>query len=337
MARSLVWVVLLLVCARTCSAKSILEDLPDVDEDDDEEEEAYQATGAAAADDRFDQDAGDDYMHGGTFQQMYGGMSDEQSAADIFMQLDGDGDGKLTIAECETALKTQEAGQAEHFALMEAERMLQEADADGDESLTPEEFQFSLTIGGQELISSEARFEFTDKNGDGRLSMEELVETLRPSERLAEYKALLAERAIAQHDANGDKALDGTELSRLTSGVGREEADDPSTPDEAALQDAATLIGMHDTDGSASLDATELGEVLTPDQGSAARAQTNKDFLASIPEGGLTLEAAMARARDLVTAFGQESFDSMFGMDEFMQQWAGGEFDAGGFYEYGAE
>jgi len=154
---------------------------------------------------------------------MTAGTLAAQDAADLFNKLDANKDGYVTPDEVQESQK----------ALFE--RMLRNADKDGDKRLSKEEFQAGLKpdetpkqplAGGQPFGGApqaakgkgdpRAFFERLDANKDGKLSRDELPEQLR-----ANFDRL---------DANTDGSLNPEELAQAGRQFGKRPPGAPGTP-----------------------------------------------------------------------------------------------------------
>jgi len=118
--------------------------------------------------------------------------SSELSQAVRFKMRDDDQDGKLTVIEFN--LWREDMGK-----LLAGEADFARHDDDGDGFLTPKEFQFTYVAGGP---SPEALFEKLNSNGDSRLTLDEMTDSmsLRESGRVVD--------TFAEFDTNDDGALD---------------------------------------------------------------------------------------------------------------------------------
>lgn len=138
-------------------------------------------------------------------------VSSTLSAAEVaalkvaFQKMDANGDGKITIAELEQALKVYPALRA---GIEDLQALIKVADTDGDGSLDLNEL-VHVTV-QKKLYSNEERlwaaFQKLDINGDGKISAAEIQKML-PEEDAASMAQMLSE-----HDKNGDGEIDYDEF-----------------------------------------------------------------------------------------------------------------------------
>jgi len=140
-------------------------------------------------------------------------MGDELSSTEIeelgksFKAIDQNGDGLLTVDELKEAMKKMGDGDKK---LGEINNILQMADLNGDGVLSYEELMAAAVH--RHLLAKEERLWVTfcklDKNGDGHLSVAEVVESFGK-----ESKA--AAEMIKEVDKNGDGTIDYDEFMAL--------------------------------------------------------------------------------------------------------------------------
>ncbi|MBW8883716.1 MAG: EF-hand domain-containing protein [Planctomycetia bacterium] len=224
-----------------------------------------------------------------------------QDAADLFSKLDVNKDGYVTPDEVQESQK----------ALYE--RMLRNADKDGDKKLSREEFVAGLQpdetpktplAGGQAFgppggkAKGDPRqfFERLDANKDGKLSKDELPEQMR--------------ERFAQMDGNGDGFVSPEEFARGAMAYGKRPPGAPATPASTTPQTA----GQPRPNPAGAPNRQEL-EALFDRTDANSDGKLTKD---EIPEDRRGMRAILERTGDSIT---KEQF--MRGMLAMMQGDAG--------------
>jgi Ca2+-binding EF-hand superfamily protein len=304
-------------------AKSILDDIPDVeDEDEDVAADGGYDKSQAAPTLQAHTDAGPDdlfeYIMGGG-----GGESSMQQLQALFEMLDKNKDGLVGAAEIQEGLELQLSQHAERLQAVHAEearRILGDADVNGDGSLSAAEYaDADLPRAAYELLSSD-RFAFADAGTDeqlgpdGQLSVEELANALFPetSPKRAEFQKLVARRILAEHDLDGDGRLDRQGLMKFVlavQGLGADETTEGESDAgvaQFAASEAESHLSVYDVDGDGTLDGAELGELLVPSPAGRdeyAR-EAHRSLLEIVPDGGgLDLESMLSHASRFYNAF----------------------------------
>ena len=304
-------------------AKSILDDIPDVeDEDEDVAADGGYDKSQAAPTLQAHTDAGPDdlfeYIMGGG-----GGESSMQQLQALFEMLDKNKDGLVGAAEIQEGLELQLSQHAERLQAVHAEearRILGDADVNGDGLLSAAEYaDADLPRAAYELLSSD-RFAFADAGTDeqpgpdGQLSVEELANALFPetSPKRAEFQKLVARRILAEHDLDGDGRLDRQGLMKFVlavQGLGADEATEGESDAgvaQFAASEAESHLSVYDVDGDGTLDGAELGELLVPSPAGRdeyAR-EAHRSLLEIVPDGGgLDLESMLSHASRFYNAF----------------------------------
>ena len=301
-------------------AKSILDDIPDVeDEDEDVAADGGYDKSQSAPTLQAHTDAGPDDM----FEYIMGGGGGESSMQQLHEMLDKNKDGLVGAGEIQEGLELQLSQHAERLRAVHAEearRILGDADVNGDGLLSAAEYaDADLPRAAYELLSSD-RFAFADAGTDGQLgpdgqlSSEELANALFPetSPKRAEFQKLVARRILAEHDLDGDGRLDRQGLMKFVlavQGFGADEATEGESDAgvaQFAASEAESHLSVYDVDGDGTLDGAELGELLVPSP--AGRDEYARDARRSLLEivpdgGGLDLESMLSHASRFYNAF----------------------------------
>ena len=313
-------VTLLALALSSAHAKSILDDIPDVeDEDEDVAADGGYDKSQSAPTLQAHTDAGPDAM----FEYIMGGGGGESSMQRLFEMLDKNKDGLVGASEIQEGLELQLSQHAERLRAVHAEearRILGDADVNGDGLLSAAEYaDADLPRAAYELLSSD-RFAFADAGTDGQLgpdgqlSLEELANALFPetSPMRAEFQKLVARRILAEHDLDGDGRLDRQGLMKFVlavQGFGADEATEGESDAgvaQFAASEAESHLSVYDVDGDGTLDGAELGELLVPSP--AGRDEYARDARRSLLEivpdgGGLDLESMLSHASRFYNAF----------------------------------
>eukprot|EP00812_Abedinium_dasypus_P012548 NODE_605_length_1450_cov_685.542652.p1 GENE.NODE_605_length_1450_cov_685.542652~~NODE_605_length_1450_cov_685.542652.p1 ORF type:complete len:404 (-),score=135.79 NODE_605_length_1450_cov_685.542652:224-1279(-) len=145
------------------------------------------------------------------------GESQIKALRDIFMQLDGNGDGLLTVAEMKQGLSN--AGLKEIPPDLQA--IMEDVDSDGSGVIDYTEF-LAATLDkktyNDENILWQA-FRVFDANGDGRISKEELQKVLGDGSVQSVAAREMAE-IMKEIDQNGDGEIDFQEFMQMMRGTG---------------------------------------------------------------------------------------------------------------------
>jgi len=133
---------------------------------------------------------------------------------DTFMALDSNGDGNLTLAEMKEGLK-----RAFDKIPDDLQQIMEDIDADGSGCIDYTEF-LAATL-DKKLYTQEdmcwSAFRVFDKNGDGKISQDELKEVLGDEDIQSEFHTSLAE-LMKQIDENGDGMIDFSEFMAMMRG-----------------------------------------------------------------------------------------------------------------------
>jgi len=147
-----------------------------------------------------------------------GQLNEDQIKAlrDTFMALDGNGDGLLTAAEMKTGLA--KAGLKE--IPPDLQQILEDVDSDGSGVIDYTEF-LAATLEKRLYIQDDvcwSAFRMFDKNGDGKISQEELKAVLENDEVKDVAGGHIAE-LMKEIDGNGDGVIDFEEFMKMMRGV----------------------------------------------------------------------------------------------------------------------
>merc|ERR1711866_32023 len=134
-------------------------------------------------------------------------MGDQIKALrDIFMSLDGNGDGKLTVNEMKEGIN--KAGLKEIPA--DLQQILEDVDSDGSGVIDYTEF-LAATLEKKSYLQEDvcwSAFRLFDKNGDGKISPEELKAVLHDGDVQSVAGAEAVKRMMEEVDDNGDGFID---------------------------------------------------------------------------------------------------------------------------------
>lgn len=125
----------------------------------------------------------------------------------VFRALDENGDGKLSREEIEKGLS-----QAEHLKI-NANEVIEQCDTDGNGFISYSEF-LTAAVNWEKVLSKDKlkrAFEKFDKNKDGKISLQELEETIG-NEQLNNTKLL---EILKEADSKGDGEIDLEEFSSM--------------------------------------------------------------------------------------------------------------------------
>jgi len=148
-----------------------------------------------------------------------GQLNEDQIKAlrDTFMALDGNGDGLLTAAEMKTGLA--KAGLKE--IPPDLQQILEDVDSDGSGVIDYTEF-LAATLEKRLYIQDDvcwSAFRMFDKNGDGKISQEELKAVLENDEVKDVAGAGHIAELMKEIDGNGDGVIDFDEFMKMMRGV----------------------------------------------------------------------------------------------------------------------
>ena len=196
------------------STASILDSVPDVDDDDEGGDEDYEtptmdAFGFARQ--------GDDEGYGALFDReaVYRSRVDR-----LFELLDENKDSKLSTSEIKRGLEQQYRQYQESLAKHQkknAQYVLDSADADSDDVLSLEEWQDAELPANHDQLTSDDLFTFADAGADGlqpadgKLTLDEVIHALHPdtSARLRDYQRVVARRVLRRLCAFRDRLRAG--------------------------------------------------------------------------------------------------------------------------------
>jgi len=149
-----------------------------------------------------------------------GQLNEDQikSLREVFMQLDGNGDGLLTAAEMKDGLT--KAGLKE--IPPDLQQILEDVDSDGSGVIDYTEF-LAATLDKRAYLQEDvcwSAFRLFDKNGDGKISPEELRSVLENEEvqGVAGKDSKAMEQLMAELDGNGDGGIDFDEFMVMMRG-----------------------------------------------------------------------------------------------------------------------
>merc|ERR1712014_458937 len=138
---------------------------------------------------------------------------------DVFMQLDGNGDGKLTVNEMKEGI--QKAGLKD--IPTDLQQIMADIDSDGSGVIDYTEF-LAATLDKRAYLKEDvcwSAFRLFDKNGDGKISQEELKAVLHNDD----VQNVAGMEAVAQMmkevDSNGDGFIDFQEFMTMMRSAGK--------------------------------------------------------------------------------------------------------------------
>lgn len=138
---------------------------------------------------------------------------------DVFMMIDGNGDGFLTVNELKEGLAKAGLKDIPPDLL----QIMQEVDSDGSGNIDYTEF-LAATLDKRMYIQEDvcwSAFRVFDRNGDGKISMEELQQVLGSNE----VEEVVGAKALAdlmlEVDGNGDGFIDFKEFLAMMRGQGK--------------------------------------------------------------------------------------------------------------------
>merc|ERR1712176_1050598 len=132
---------------------------------------------------------------------------------DIFMQLDGNGDGKLTVNEMKEGI--QKAGLKE--IPQDLQQIMEDVDSDGSGVIDYTEF-LAATLDKRVYMKEDvcwSAFRVFDRNGDGKISPEELKNVLGDSSVEDVVGVDTIKQLLQEVDGNGDGMIDFQEFMQM--------------------------------------------------------------------------------------------------------------------------
>jgi len=149
-----------------------------------------------------------------------GQLKEEQIKAmrDTFLALDANGDGQLTLAEMKEGI--EKAGIKDLPA--DLQQIMQEVDSDGSGNIDYTEF-LAATLDKHQFMQEDvlwSAFRLFDKNGDGKISPEELKAVLGDDQVHHVAGAETLAQMMLEVDKNGDGVIDFQEFVQMMRGAG---------------------------------------------------------------------------------------------------------------------
>lgn len=129
------------------------------------------------------------------------------------MSLDANGDGKLTINEMKDGIK--KAGLKE--IPPDLQQIMEDVDSDGSGVIDYTEF-LAATLDKRTYLKEDvcwSAFRVFDRNGDGKISQDELKAVLGESEVADTLGKSLAQQLLSEVDGNGDGFIDFEEFMAM--------------------------------------------------------------------------------------------------------------------------
>merc|ERR1712118_485484 len=129
---------------------------------------------------------------------------------DTFMSLDSNGDGKLTINEMKDGIK--KAGLKE--IPPDLQQIMEDVDSDGSGVIDYTEF-LAATLDKRTYLKEDVcwtAFRVFDRNGDGKISQEELKAVLGDGDVCGTLGSNLVQTLMNEVDGNGDGVIDFQEF-----------------------------------------------------------------------------------------------------------------------------
>merc|ERR1711972_1214402 len=145
------------------------------------------------------------------------GETQIKNLRDIFMRLDGNGDGLLTVNEMKEGLS--QCGLKEIPA--DLQHIMEEVDSDGSGVIDYTEF-LAATLDKKVYMSEDVcwqAFRIFDRNGDGKICKDEIAKVLADDDVKSAAAKDIAE-LMQQIDKNGDGEIDFTEFMQMMRGGG---------------------------------------------------------------------------------------------------------------------
>mmetsp|Transcript_22174 Transcript_22174/g.48488 ORF Transcript_22174/g.48488 Transcript_22174/m.48488 type:complete len:507 (-) Transcript_22174:191-1711(-) len=149
-----------------------------------------------------------------------GQLKEEQIKAmrETFISLDENGDGQLSIAEMKEGIKNSDIKDLPH----DLEKILEDVDSDGSGVIDYTEF-LAATLDRHHFVQEDAcwsAFRLFDKNGDGKISPEELKAVLGDDSLQDVAGAATIAQMMQEVDSNGDGVIDFAEFMQMMRGAG---------------------------------------------------------------------------------------------------------------------
>merc|ERR1712176_928745 len=148
-------------------------------------------------------------------------LNEEQIKAlrDTFMQLDGNGDGKLTVNEMKEGI--QKAGLKE--IPQDLQQIMEDVDSDGSGVIDYTEF-LAATLDKRVYMKEDvcwSAFRVFDRNGDGKISPDELKQVLGDGDVNDVVGAETVAELMKNVDTSGDGMIDFQEFMQMMKNTGK--------------------------------------------------------------------------------------------------------------------
>ncbi len=152
----------------------------------------------------------------------------------LFMQLDDNGDGQLTIAEIMGGL--EKAGVNE--GAEEMRKVLEDIDSDGSGSIDYTEF-LAATLDKRQYLKEDvcwAAFQVFDRDGNGKISRQEIADVLNNGDLETVFGKNLVAEIIRDADTDGDGEIDFPEFMAMMAKDGAPKVDLSAAADPAGIE-----------------------------------------------------------------------------------------------------